>query len=293
MGGHLATDTRYHAAQALTWLAELGVDDAVTDAALDRFAESLEIAAASALPAQASQTTPIRAPLNLPQAGHATATPPPSARRVVEAAPAADLAGLEAMARQCNTLDDIARCLDGLDACPLKRTATKLCYADGLPGAHLMVIGENPHRQEDEHGRPFIGRAGRLLDAMLAAIGLDRASDEPATSVFITNTVFWRPPGNRELSEAEIAMCQPFLRRTVELAQPRLIVTAGTVAVRALLNLRQPVTKLRGNWHQLKISEQEYSVMPMLPLSSLLNSSEAKKITWLDLLKVKTRLAGE
>ena len=288
----MATDLRFHAAQALAWLGELGVDEAVTDAVLDRFAESSALAAAAPEGRPGTQPSTARAPLNLPQAGRAPADTTSATRRVVEAAPAADLAELEAMARECATLDDIARCLDGLDACPLKRTATRLCFADGLPGAKLMVIGENPHRQEDEQGRPFTGRSGRLLDAMLAAIGLDRNSDETDTSVFITNTVFWRPPGNRALAETEIAMCQPFLRRTVELAQPRLIVTAGTIPARALLNIRQPVTKLRGNWQQLTAGERTFDVMPILPLSSLLNSSEAKKVTWRDLLSVKARLTA-
>jgi uracil-DNA glycosylase len=292
MGRHVTTDLRFHAAQALTWLGELGVDAAVTNAALDRFAESSALAAAPAA-GPGARSAPARTPLNLPQAGRAPAPVPSATRRVVEAAPAADLAELEAMAHECATLDDIARCLDGLDACPLKRTATRLCYADGLPGAKLMVIGENPHRQEDEQGRPFTGRSGRLLDAMLAAMGLDRNNDEADTSVFITNTVFWRPPGNRALAEAEIAMCQPFLRRTVELARPRLIITAGTIPARALLNNRQPVTKLRGNWQQMSAGDQTFDVMPILPLSSLLNSSEAKKVTWLDLLSVKARLTHE
>lgn len=194
------------------------------------------------------------------------------------------------MAKSCASLDDLARLLDGFDACPLKRTATQLCFADGLPGAHLMIVGEAPGRDEDEQGRPFVGQSGQLLDKMLNAAGFDRNSDDPESSVFITNAVFWRPPGNRNPSTAELAMCLPFVRRAIELAAPRLIMTAGKIPTQALLGTSQGITRSRGNWKQLEIAGHSYDVMPTLHPSYLLQSPEAKRLAWADMLEVKIRL---
>ena len=283
----LGSQFTFDAARALSWLAEMGADEAISDEPVDRFAESASLSALSDRRSAVPDASPKPA-LNRP----APAAPAPLAvpRSMAPAAPTIAASELDQMAQGCATLDELARLLDSFDACPLKRTATQLCFADGLPGAHLMIVGEAPGRDEDEQGRPFVGRSGQLLDKMLAAIGLNRDSDDPATSVFITNTVFWRPPGNRNPSEAELAMCLPFVRRAIELAQPRVLLTLGNIPTQALLETRQGITRMRGNWKRLEIAGRQYDILPSFHPSYLLRSPEAKRSSWHDLLSVRSRL---
>lgn len=278
------------AAKALNWLAAMGADEAIAGVPFNRFDESAALSAAANLnPAPAPADQPRRSLNHRPSAPPVAPAPPRSPAPAAVAIPAEEL---DAMAKSCGSLDDLARLLDGFDACPLKRTATQLCFADGLPGAHLMIVGEAPGRDEDEQGRPFVGRSGQLLDKMLNAAGFDRNSDEPASSVFITNAVFWRPPGNRNPSTAELTMCLPFVRRAVELAGPRLIMTAGNIPTQALLGTSQGITRTRGSWKHLEIGGQTYDVLPTLHPSYLLRSPEAKRLAWADLLEVKTTLTS-
>ena len=278
------------AAKALNWLAAMGADEAIAGVPFNRFDESAALSAAANLnPAPAPADQPRRSLNHRPSAPSVASAPPRSPAPAAVAIPAEEL---DAMAKSCGSLDDLARLLDGFDACPLKRTATQLCFADGLPGAHLMIVGEAPGRDEDEQGRPFVGRSGQLLDKMLNAAGFDRNSDEPASSVFITNAVFWRPPGNRNPSTAELTMCLPFVRRAIELAGPRLIMTAGNIPTQALLGTSQGITRTRGSWKHLEIGGQTYDVLPTLHPSYLLRSPEAKRLAWADLLEVKTTLTS-
>ena len=278
------------AAKALNWLAAMGADEAIAGVPFNRFDESAALSATANLnPAPAPADQPRRSLNHRPSAPPAAPAPPRSPAPAAVAIPAEEL---DAMAKSCGSLDDLARLLDGFDACPLKRTATQLCFADGLPGAHLMIVGEAPGRDEDEQGRPFVGRSGQLLDKMLNAAGFDRNSDEPASSVFITNAVFWRPPGNRNPSTAELTMCLPFVRRAIELAGPRLIMTAGNIPTQALLGTSQGITRTRGSWKHLEIGGQTYDVLPTLHPSYLLRSPEAKRLAWADLLEVKTTLTS-
>jgi DNA polymerase len=286
---------RVSAAALLAWYGDMGVDEAIGEDAIDRFVESAGLAAVKserkaqgAVPGN-SDNRQGRRPLNM-----ASSSPAPQAPRSVPRQPAPATAmpieEIEKLAQSCSTLDELARTLDGFDACPLKRTATQLCFADGLPGAHVMVIGEAPGRDEDEQGRPFVGKSGQLLDKMLAHIGLDRTSDDPAQSVLISNIVFWRPPGNRKPSTSEVMMCLPFVRRAIELAKPRIIIAAGATPAHALLNTTTGITRLRGSWKTLATSIGEIPVMPTLHPSYLLRSPEAKKLAWKDLLDVKLKL---
>jgi DNA polymerase len=280
------------AAEWLRWYAEMGADEAISDTAIDRFAESDEAKPAQAAerqpqPGAAARPSGSRTPLRPPPA------PPPAPPRQPDIAPEAVPEEIEAMARNCQTLDEVARALDGFDACPLKRTATRLCFADGLPGAHLMVVGEAPGREEDEQGLPFVGRSGQLLDKMLAAIGLDRHSEDPASSVFISNIVFWRPPGNRKPSASEVMMCLPFVRRTIELASPKVVMAAGGTPAQALLDTTTGITRLRGTWKDLRIGDKTFPFMPTFHPSYLLRSPEARRLAWADLVAVKARLLAE
>lgn len=198
-------------------------------------------------------------------------------------APAADaLQDARALARQCDSLAALERALERFEGCALKATATRLCFADGDRSARLMIIGEAPGAEEDRQGRPFVGQSGRLLDRMLACIGLDRRR------VYITNLLFWRPPGNRAPTAAEIAVCQPFLERQIELLQPELIVFAGGIAARALLGQKDGVTRLRGRRFVYHPADDASPIpaMVMFHPAYLLRQPAQKRLAWRDMLTI-------
>src|SRR5207302_9340575 len=181
----------------------------------------------------------------------ATLVSPPQAlaESLAEAAQSA-----RALAAGADSIAALAALVAAFDGCPLKRTATNTVFIDGNPAAPVMIIGEAPGAEEDRLGRPFVGRAGQLLDRMLAAIGLDR------TSVQITNVIYWRPPGNRKPNAAEIAACLPFVLRHIALARPRVLVLSGGSAASALLPLSEGITRLRGRWFELAVPGLEAPV---------------------------------
>ncbi len=146
------------------------------------------------------------------------------------------------------TLDELRARLDAFEGCALKKTATQLVFSDGNPEANIMFVGEAPGADEDRIGRPFVGRAGQLLDKMLAAIGLDR------TKVYIANVVPWRPPGNRTPTPVETAACLPFTRRQIELVDPKILVCVGLPSAQTLLNVSEGIKRARGKWMSYEIS---------------------------------------
>jgi len=172
------------------------------------------------------------------------------------------------------------------DGCPLKRTATNTVFIDGNPAAPLMIVGEAPGAEEDRIGRPFVGRAGQVLDRMLTAIGLDRSG------VQITNVIYWRPPGNRKPTSAEIAACLPFLLRHIALANPRVLVLAGGTSATALLPTGEGITRLRGRWFDLAVPglDRPVPTLPMFHPAFLLRAPERKRDAWRDLLAIKAKL---
>ncbi|MGH6874339.1 MAG: uracil-DNA glycosylase, partial [Aestuariivirgaceae bacterium] len=193
-----------------------------------------------------------------------------------------------AVAAACRRLEDIEAALRQFDACPLKRTATNLVFADGNPIARVMLIGEAPGRDEDEQGKPFVGRSGQFLDRMLAAIGLLRHSSDPATAAFITNVIYWRPPGNRKPTDAETLMCLPFVMKTIELAKPEFLVCLGATPTQRLLETTEGILKLRGTW-------RDFHGIPLLPTlhpAYLLRQPAQKRLAWRDLLSLRRRLDG-
>jgi DNA polymerase len=268
------------ALELLRWYQAAGVDEAVADEPLDwshhdpdRFDER---AAASPVPSepqpqraapppQPPQTAPARAASPPPAAGAAAM----AARELVGQAP--DLAALEAA-------------LAGFDGCALKKTAKNLCFARGNPNVRLMLIGEAPGRDEDLEGRPFVGRAGQLLDKMLAAIGIGR--DE----AYITNVVYWRPPGNRTPTPQEVQACQPFLQRQIELVEPQVLVLLGGAAAKQLLATDQGIMRLRGKWRDYECAGRSIRAMPTLHPAYLLRNPVSKRMAWRDLLTVKAAL---
>jgi len=276
-------------AEVLQWYADMGVDEAIACVPADRFQQSEElIARKPSVPGNTAVIQGARTRLNRPPAS--SNHPPRQVPKQPAAAPSMAMDEVESLARACTSLDELARTLDQFDACPLKRTATQLCFADGLPGAHVMIIGEAPGRDEDEQGRPFVGKSGQLLDKMLACIDLDRSSDDPARSAFISNIVFWRPPGNRKPSTSEVMMCLPFVKRAIELAKPRIVIAAGATPAQALLNSPTGITRMRGSWKTITTGIGEVDVMPTLHPSYLLRSPEAKRYAWRDLVAVKAKL---
>jgi DNA polymerase len=190
------------------------------------------------------------------------------------------------LAAGAETVAALATLVAGFDGCGLKRTATNTVFADGNPAAAVMIIGEGPGADEDRIGRPFVGRAGQLLDRMLAAIQLDRES------VHITNVVYWRPPGNRTPTTAEIASCLPFVLRHIAVVHPKILVLAGGTAANALLPGGQGITRLRGRWFDLEIPglAEPVPTLPMFHPSFLLRTPERKREAWHDLLALRARL---
>lgn len=197
--------------------------------------------------------------------------------------------GAVALAARANTLDDVRAALVGFDGCPLSQTATNLVFGDGSPHARLVLIGEAPGAEEDRRGLPFVGPSGRLLDKMLASIALDRSN------VFITNTIFWRPPGNRSPTSSEIAACMPFVERIVELIDPQLLVALGGPAAMAMLGVAESVSRLRGRWfsYQTPRMPRPIAATALFHPAYLLRSPAQKRLAWRDLLAIKGRIVQD
>ncbi len=228
-------DSKLSPEQVLRWWADAGVDFVIDEEPHDRFAEAPSPAAPSRV------TTPAEVPA--PRAP----SPPPTriAPRIEQAAAAApDEAARSAreIAARANSLEELHEALEEFEGCGLKATATQLVFSDGAPDARAMLVGEAPGGDEDRTGKPFVGRAGQLLDRMLAAIGLDRSK------VYIANVVPWRPPGNRTPTLQETAICLPFIQRQIELADPDLLVCVGASSAQTLLAVKEGITRARGKW---------------------------------------------
>jgi uracil-DNA glycosylase len=250
------------AVDLLRWYLAMGVDETIGHRPNDRFA-----AVAAEPPAPPSPPPATAPPPVMPQRASS-----PSAREVAMAAA---------------TLAELAAAVAAFEGCALKRTATNTVFADGAPSAAVMVVGEAPGADEDRLGRPFVGRSGQLLDRMLAAIGLERSRN-----VYITNILFWRPPGNRKPTDDEIAACLPFVQRHIALLRPRILLLSGGTAAAALLNRSEGITKLRGRWFNLEIPGLDAPV-PTLPTyhpSFLLRAPARKAEAWRDLLELQSRL---
>jgi len=259
----------------LQWQIEMGADEAIGDLALDRLA--------TPSPSMGEGRVGVATPPRLAASGKsATAAPP---RALTESA-AEPVQSARALAAQATTIDALAALIAGFDACPLKRTATNTVFVDGNPAAPVLIIGEAPGADEDRIGRPFVGRAGQLLDRMLAAIGLDR------TGVQITNVIYWRPPGNRKPTAPEIASCLPFVFRHIVLSRPKVLVLAGGTASSTLLDTTDGITRLRGRWFDLAVPglDAKLPTLPMFHPAFLLRSPERKREAWRDLLALKAKL---
>ncbi|MBO9430794.1 uracil-DNA glycosylase [Sulfitobacter sp. R18_1] len=246
----------YHqAAEMLAWQVELGATEAICDAPVNRYEVPASPPKASAKLAKG------------PQPLQASEQPDPVAlaRRAAQGA---------------QTLEELRAAIQGFEHCELHKGARNLVFADGVPGAPLMILGESPDRDEDRAGKPFVGRAGQMLDRMLAAIDMGRDRN-----VYLSNILPWRTPQGRDPKPDEIAMMRPFVQRHIELAKPKVLVLFGNWSCQSLLEKRS-IMRLRGNWTKAA----DLSCMPMVHPGYLLRNPEAKREAWADLLSVQAKL---
>lgn len=259
---------------ALAWQVELGADEAIAETPIDRFEENRE-PSAPARPATNPDGPAPRGP------GIVTTV-------AADARPAGELPDATALARSVGSLEDLAEAMRAWPGSPLRDGARNFVFCDGDPAARLMVIGEAPGAEEDRRGKPFVGRAGQLLDRMLAAIGLSRTAPDPEKAVYITNMLPWRPPGNRTPSEQEVLAYLPFVQRHIELAEPDIVLSMGNTPTKALLATATGIKRMRGRWVR-----HEATGKPLLPSfhpAYLLRQPGDKKLAWLDLIAVRKAL---
>lgn len=301
----------------IDWQRSMGVDAVVGDAPIDWLAReganpgeafvwpapadgagTQPVTAPAIAPAYRSAALPAAAPSARPAppprpTGNATAPAPlmqpprAEARPHTPLAPSAAETEARRAARQAATLNALETALRSFDGCGLKATATKLCFYRGAPQARLMLIGEAPGRDEDIEGKPFVGRAGQLLDKMLAAIGLGEAH------AHITNVVYWRPPGNRTPTPQETLACRPFLERQMELVTPDVVVALGGAAAKEVFGVAEGIMRLRGKWRQVSIAGRQVPAVATLHPAYLLRTPAAKQLAWADLLAIKAKLGGK
>ena len=189
-------------------------------------------------------------------------------------------------ARTAATLDELRQLLESFEGCSLRVTATQVVFADGNPQARIMFVGEAPGFEEDISGKPFVGRSGKLLDRMMAAIGLDRSN------AYIANVIPWRPPGNRTPTPQETAICLPFIKRQIELANPDILVCLGGPAAQTLLGIKDGITRARGRWLPYDTGSREIRALATFHPAFLLRRPLEKRIAWRDLLAIKRALAS-
>ncbi|HEY1721875.1 MAG TPA: uracil-DNA glycosylase [Magnetospirillaceae bacterium] len=261
--------------QILRWHIEAGADEAIGERPIDRFA------------------LPAARPVAETQRGRPSGTSHPVTARPAttftqSAAPkGAPVSQSAQLAQACATLDALKKAIEAYDGCALKRTCQRTVFSDGNPKARVMLIGEAPGREEDEQGLPFVGPSGKLLDRMLASIGLDR------DQVYITNVIYWRPPGNRKPEPSEVDQCLPFMERQIELIDPAVMMFLGGAAAAAILGKTEGVTKLRGRWHDYSAPglQRPIPALPTYHPAYLLRTPIHKREAWRDLVTLRKRLS--
>ncbi len=261
------------ARELLAFYLEAGVDCALSDEPVNWLAEDL-----------AAAEQPAAKPVQFRTANVA----PPPQRILAEPAPPPDaaIASAREIAPTAASLQDLRTLLEGFDGCALKATATRLVFADGNPQARIMFVGEAPGRDEDLEGLPFVGRSGKLLDLMMASIGLDR------TSAYIANIIPWRPPGNRDPSPQETQICLPFIRRQIELVDPDILVCLGKPSSQAVLDVKDGIMKTRGKWIEYTTGTRKIRAMATFHPAYLLRQPIYKRLTWQDLRAIKRALGA-
>jgi len=259
----------FNAVATLKWYVDCGVDETISDTPVNWFQysekneQNQDVTIKTATSAKSSANAPLS-----------------TNREIIEMA--------EKLAADAMTLDDLRQAILDFDGCSLKNTASNTVFCDGNSQSDIMLIGEAPGADEDRIGKPFVGQAGQLLDRMFAAINMNREND-----FYITNMLPWRPPGNRKPTDGECAMCLPFVRRHIELFNPKMIILIGGTSASALLNVQTGITKLRGKWVEYKLGDQKVPMIPIFHPAYLLRQPQFKKQAWHDLLQIKERLESK
>ena len=253
--------------QVLDWYLQSGVDEVTGLSAVNRMTPKAEAALLKApLPPMPSAA--------MPQAD-TVVLPDNLLQNAVE------------LAQKAQSLDELKKALESFDGCPLKKTAKNTVFGQGNPNADVMLIGEAPGADEDRLGLPFVGLSGQLLDKQLQAVGLSRQ-----TNVYISNIIPWRPPGNRSPSDTEISLCLPFIKRHIELVNPKIIVTLGSIAFTSLIGKGETISKARGIWHSYQTEGliAPIDVLPIFHPAFLLRTPAQKKASWHDFLMIQEKL---
>jgi uracil-DNA glycosylase family 4 len=262
--------------QLLTFYLEAGVDCALTEEPVNRLSDPDLVPVPREIPAprETAATEPVRtSPATVPAARGEPAPLPEAAIMLAREA-----------ARTAPSLDVLRALLEKFDGCALKSTATRLVFADGNPQARIMFVGEAPGREEDIEGLPFVGRSGKLLDRMIAAIGLDRGN------AYIANVIPWRPPGNRTPTPQETQICLPFIQRQIELVNPDVLVTLGNPSTQTLLSTREGIMKTRGRWFDYDTGTRVIRALATFHPAYLLRSPSYKRMAWQDLRSIAKAL---
>lgn len=279
----------------LQWYAESGIDEAIEDQPIDRYAVAARVQPSAAGPgaddrrqAVSAASRPLPPALAQPRSAPSSSPASPG----VAASSFDGAADARRLAASADSLEALRAALAAFEGCALKQTAMNLVFADGNPVAPVMFIGEAPGRDEDRQGLPFVGGSGKLLDRMLAAIGLDRHAEMVEQAAYIANILPWRPPGDRTPTATEIAACLPFLERHIALVKPRYVVLLGGTAAKSLLNRSEGIMRLRGRWYEHPVEglDKPVSCLATYHPAFLLRTPKEKRNAWRDFLELKSKL---
>lgn len=253
--------------QTLSWLQEIGVQEVTLEQPINRYEQAKK------------KTSPKIEPI-ASAIGKPIPTPRPTPSLISKKQAVVDASELASKAK---TLEELRHAMDSFEGCDLKHTAMNLVFGDGNPQADIMLIGEAPGADEDRQGKPFVGMSGQLLDKIFGSIGLDR------TKIYITNMLPWRPPGNRQPTNAETAACLPFVRRHIELVNPKLLVMVGGVSAKTILDRSEGITRLRGKeiTYTSEHLNSPIQAMAIYHPAYLLRSPSRKQETWYDMLRIR------
>lgn len=276
----------------LQWYIDHGVNECISDESVDRFALKLGVAPiinAENVENSLSSNAYDKESVNTVAAVASTHISDQSS--LLGASEAAEEA--KKIARNCNSLEELSQAIENFEGISLKKTATNMVFADGNPSARIMVIGDAPVADDDRQGKPFMGENGQLLDRMFSCIDLYRHSENPAKSIYISNILNWRPPGNRSPSPGEIEVSLPFIEKHIALINPEILVLCGGVAAKSLLKRTESISRLRGNWYEYSCStlnngdSKNINTIVTFHPSYLLRTAIQKRVAWKDLLSIQ------
>ncbi len=264
--------------EALKWYVDNGVTDVLENEPVDK-TQPAEPIAALVTEAKTQKKTTLTP--EVPKA------PPMGSNEARKSA--------EELAKNVKTLDELREAIASFDGLSVKKTALNMVFCDGNPKAPIMVIGEAPGADEDEQGKPFVGASGQLLDKILAGIGLSRKNEEANKSVYVSNILNWRPPGNRTPTPAEMSIALPFIEKHIQLIAPKILILVGNTPMKSLLDSKEGIMKMRGSWHDYKtvsnIGElgSEILVLPTFHPAFLLRNPMKKKDVWQDMIALQKK----